>query len=131
MHAPLRHEIDDTDQVRPHVRLSHLVLREALAGGFTAVELAAPPRAMPTARAQSGGTWQWFKSFPPAVYDSLVAHFKQMAGMTPEQREGDGTILVRLAGQDTAITLRVQRNEQGLDVLLLHFPARPAAEAAT
>ena len=37
MNAPLRHDIDDTDQVRPHVRLCHLVLREALAAHLDAI----------------------------------------------------------------------------------------------
>ena len=128
MNAPLRHDIDDTDQIRPHVRLCHLVLREALAAGFTAVELAAPPGAPPTARAQSGGAWKWFMAFPAGVYGSLVAHLKDMAGIPPEQREGQGTILVRLAGQDAAITLRARCNEQGVDELVLTLPAKAVAK---
>jgi hypothetical protein len=131
MNASIRYEIDDTERIQPHVRLCHRILSEALAAGFTAVELAAPPGAGPTARAQSDGSWKPFMAFPAAVYGMLVEHLKHMAGMAPEQRDGDGTFLVQSAGRDAAVNLSARRNDQGFDELVLHFPAKPTAKAAT
>lgn len=131
MNANVRFDIDDTDQVRPHVRLCHLMLSEALAAGFTVVELATRPGAEPTARTQVDGSWQPFMAFPPAVYSMLLNYFKHMAGVAPEQQDAEGMILVRLAGRDASVNLRIRRNEQGVVELVLHFPAKPVTKAAT
>jgi hypothetical protein len=124
MNATSRYDIDDTDRIRPHVRLCHDLLRKRLRSGFTAVELAVPAEALPTARGRMQTDWKPRMTFPVAVYDRLVAHFKQMAG-------SGGTILVRLAGRDASITLVVRPNDQGSEDLVLGVPAtNPAAEAA-
>jgi hypothetical protein len=126
-----RHEIDDTERARPHVRLCHRVLSEALASGFSAVELTTPPGGTPTAHAESGGSWAEFMAFPPAVSELLIEYFKHMAGVPPEQHDADGTILVRAAGRDATIELRTRRNLQGIDELVLRFPARSGGDGAT
>ena len=120
MNAKIRYEINDTDRIRPHIRLCHLILSEALASGFTAVELAATSGSPQQARAQIEGAWKPFMAFPVSVYDALVEHFKQMAG-------ADGTILVQLAGRDASVTLRVRRNAQGSDDLVLSFPTNTSS----
>lgn len=126
-----RHTIDDTVKGRPHVRLCHLILRESLAAGFSLLELTTPPGGTPAARVQLGGSWRPLMTFPPQVYGLLVEHFKQMAGVTREQPEAHGTILVRLAGRDASVTLSARRTAEGPDELLLHFPATAAGQAAT
>ena len=131
MNARTRYEIDDTERIRPHVRLCHRILSEALASGFSAVKLAALPEGMPTARAESEGSWKPFMAFPPAVYGLLVEHFKHMGGVAPEQGDGDGTILVRAAGRDASINLTARRHRQGADELVLHFPVPSVTKAAT
>jgi hypothetical protein len=122
----VQYEIDDTDRVPPHVRLCHVILREGLGAGFTAVELTTPPGAMPIARAMSEGSWKPLMAFPPPVYDQLVQRFKHMAGIAPHLDDTEGTILVRLAGRDATITLHA-RNDQGSEELVLYFPAKPVA----
>ena len=129
MTATARHVIDDTERIRPHVRLCHHILREGLASRFTAVEFNAAPGATPSARAQSDGAWKDFMAFPPPVYGMLVEHLKDMAGFAPEAREAVGTILVRVAGRDASLTLRVRRNEQGSDEGTVAFPSTPVGKA--
>jgi hypothetical protein len=131
MSTPLRYEIDDTDQVRPHVRLCHRILSESLAAGFTAVELATPLGGMPTARAQQAGSWKSFMAFPPAAYRQLIEHFKQMASIAPQEPNGESTSLVRVAGRDASVRVQARRNEAGSDELVLHFPQTSVAGAAT
>jgi hypothetical protein len=60
MNPSIRHTIDDTEQIRPHMRLCHRMLSEALAAGFTAIELATVPGGTPAARALSEGSWKPF-----------------------------------------------------------------------
>jgi hypothetical protein len=122
MDAGIRYDIDDSAANRPHVRLCHRILSEALAGGFAAIELATPPAAMPTARVQVGGEWQWFMAFPPPACRTLVEYLRHMAGVAHKPRDADGTILVRCAGRDAAIALHARRDEQGRDALMLRFP---------
>jgi hypothetical protein len=130
MNASIRYEIDDTERNRPHVRLCHRILSEALAAGFTVVELATPPGAIPTARAQIDGSWKPLMAFPPAVFSMLVEYLRHMASVAPDQRHADGTILVRAAGRDASVTLSVRRNDQGADDLVLSFPTSPVGQAA-
>jgi hypothetical protein len=131
MNPSIRHTIDDTEQIRPHMRLCHRMLSEALAAGFTAIELATVPGGTPTARALSEGSWKPFMAFPPAVYQQLVDHFKQMAGVASAQRAATGTILVRSNGRDASVELEARRNDEYIDELVLHFPARRDVKAAT
>ena len=58
-----RHVIDDTESIRPHVRLCHRILADALAGGYGLVELASPDGEMPIVRAQVGGSWKPLMAF--------------------------------------------------------------------
>ena len=131
MHAETRHEIEDTERSRPHVRLCHRLLREALASGCTTVALGRPPEGMPTARAERGGSWTPLMEFPPAVYGQLVDYFKHMAGVTPGQHRAHGTILVRATGRDASIALSARQNDQGVDELVLRFPTASTGNAAT
>jgi hypothetical protein len=130
MSTVIRYEIDDTEQNRPHVRLCHRILSDALATGVTIVELATPIGALPTARAQIDGSWKPLMAFPPAVFNMLVEHLRHMAGVALDQRHVVGTILVRAAGRDASVALSVQRNDQGSDDLVLSFPTSPVGQAA-
>jgi len=131
MNAGKRFKIDDTEQVQPHIRLCHRILSEALAAGFTTVELTAVPGTAPAARARHEGTWKSFMAFPPPVYGQLVEYFKQMAGAASEGPSADGTILVQAAGRDAAVALRSRRSDHGVEELILHFPATSVGQAAT
>jgi hypothetical protein len=131
MNAGKRFKIDDTEQVRPHIRLCHRILSEGLAAGFTIIELTAAPGTAPAARAQHEGTWKSFMAFPPPVYGQLIEYFKQMAGVASDAPSTDGTILVQAAGRDAAVALRSRRNDQGVEELILHFPATSVDQAAT
>jgi hypothetical protein len=131
MNAGRRFKIDDTEQVRPHIRLCHQILSEALAAGFTSVELTAVPGTVPAARARHEGTWKSFMAFPPPVYGQLVEYFKQMARVASDAPAAEGTILVRAAGRDAAVVLRSRRNDQGVEELILDFPATSVGQAAT
>lgn len=131
MNAPIRHDVDDTEMVRPHIRLCHLLLRESMQAGLTTVEVTTPPGGVPTARALREGSWTPFMTFPTRVYGLLVEHFKHMAGAAPDQPEVEGTILVRLTGRDASVGLRVRRTDQGVDDLTLGFPPKPATQPAS
>jgi hypothetical protein len=129
MSASVRYDIDDDVKAgRPHIRLCHLILRESMVAGLTAVEVTTPPGGLPTARALRDDSWTAFMAFPVQVYGMLVPHFKHMAGVAPDQSDAEGTILVRLAGRDASIDLRVRRTDQGLDELVLGFPPKPTAD---
>ena len=126
MTGNVRHEIDDTPQVRPHVRLCHQMLSEGLTSGFSAVELTPVPDAMPQARVQSAGSWKPYMAFPKAAYSQIVSRLREMAGLAPDEADGDGAILVRWSGREASIALRAQRNEHGEERILLTFPAGAA-----
>lgn len=129
MNHSTRHNIDDTDQIRPHMRLCHRMLSEGLTAGYTAVELATDPGGAATARAQTGGSWKSYMAFPSPVYQQLVVYFKQMAGLASDEPATAGTILVRYSGRDASIKLEARRSDQGADELLLLFPAGRDAAA--
>lgn len=120
MNAGIRYEIDDTSQNRPHVRLCNQILNQGVTGEFASVELVTRPGAMPTARVQVDGSWKPFMAFPPPVFAVMVEHFKHMAGVAQDQH-ADGTILVRTAGRDASVALRVRRDDPGSDALILSF----------
>jgi len=122
MNDTVRYAIDDTDRIRPHMRLCHRILSEGLTAGFPIVELSTPPDGMPTARAQVGDALQPFMAFPPPVYAMLVEYLKQMAGVPQESSDATGTILVRLGERDASVGLSARRDEKGEDELVLHFP---------
>jgi hypothetical protein len=126
MNEDVRYAIDDTDQIRPHMRLCHRLLSEGLTAGFSIVELATPPDGMPTARAQVGDALQPLMAFPPPVYAMLVEYLKQMAGVPQESSDASGTILVRLGGRDASVGFSARRDERGQDELALHFPTEAA-----
>jgi hypothetical protein len=131
MSASVRHDIDDTGPTkRPHIRLCHLILRESMQAGLTTVAVTTPPGGVPTARALRDGSWTSFMAFPAQVYGMLVEHFEHMAGAAPDQPEAKATILVRLAGRDASVGLRVRRTDQGVDDLTLEFPPQPATQTA-
>lgn len=117
-----RHAIDDTEQVRPPVRLCHLILSDSLARGVTSIKVAAGPGTIPTAWAQTGDAWQEYMAFPPAVYVTLLEHFKLMAGLAPEERQAQGTILVRWQGRNASVALSVRPDANGVDEIALLFP---------
>ena len=119
--------IDDTDQVRPAVRLCHLMLREALAHGFATVELTVPDDGPPTARAEQAGEWSSFMAFPEAVYAALVEYLKIMAGVGEDDREAAANILVRVAGRDATIDLELKPDPRGNSTVVLRFPAASTA----
>jgi hypothetical protein len=126
MNAGTRHDIDDTDQIRPHVRLCHQILRDGITTPFAAVHLSTPAGAMPTARVQTQGKWEEYMAFPPPLYGHLVAHFRDMAGVAPEERDAEGTVLVRLAGRDASIRFSARRTEAEGEGIVLTFPVRAA-----
>jgi hypothetical protein len=115
----MRYNIDDTKWVRPHVRLCHLILSEALTRGYTAVKFQVSSGGLPSARAKTTGSWRPFMTFPVPVYKALVAYLKHMAGP-------DGTILVRLADRDASVRLAVRPNSHGSDDIVLRVPDRVA-----
>lgn len=129
MDDAVRYSIDDTELVRPHVRLCHLMLRSALTEGFTAVELTCPPDEMPTARSQRDGRWEWYMAFPPPVYGLVVAYLKRMAGVAEDAHEAEAKILVRLGGRNGEIALTARANDRDGDELVLRFPERWPADA--
>ena len=120
-----RHAIDDTAMIRPHIRLCHRLLAEALVAGYGSVELTSPQGEMPVARAQVDDALKPLMAFPPAVFEMMIAYLKEMAGLPPEQQDASGTIQVRFAGSDASIGLRTRRSGQGAEELVLHFPAAP------
>jgi hypothetical protein len=123
---PTRYVIDDSDRVRPHIRLCHRLLAEALVNGYGTVELVSPPGEMPGARAGVDGAWKPLMAFPSAVHDSLIGYLKEMADLPPGSQVGTCTIQVRLADVDASITVSARRNDQGLEELTLHFPEAKA-----
>ena len=132
MNPSIRHNIDgEADRTeRPHVRLCHRILREALAQHFETVEISTPDGLTAVGRAQVGAEWQDFMAFPLPAYQGLIAHFRQMAAFTPGQAEGDGDIQVHLRGRDASVRLTIRRTNRGADDVLLRFPADSGTDAA-
>lgn len=129
MGEAVRYTIDDTERVRPIVRLCHLILRSGLTEGFSAVDLTCPPDEMPTARSQRDGRWEWYMAFPPPAFGLMVEYFKRMAGVEASAHEAEARILVRLAGRNGEIALTVRTNDRGDDELVLRFPEGWPADA--
>jgi len=131
MNENVFHDIDDTDQIRPHMRLCHLILREGLENEIAEVASTPESTGALAARSKMGDSWKSFMEFTPPQYSTLVDYFKQMAEVSPELFDAEGNILVRLAGRDATIRLRIRRDEGGRDELSLQFPTAVASETAT
>ena len=128
MDEPARYTIDDTEHVRPIVRLCHLILRSGLTEGFTAVELTCPPGEMPTARSERDGRWEWYMAFPSPAYGQMVEYYERMAGVEAGAHEAEATILVRLAGRNATIGFTLRTNDRGDAELVLRFPEGSGAD---
>ena len=129
MSEAMRHVIDDTPAVRPHIRLGHQILREGLGKGYKSIALAAPSGDMPGAQGQRGDGWAPLMAFPPAVYDALVAHLQSMAGISDADGPSGGTILVTLQDRPASVAVMTRRDEGGNAELTLLFPTAAVAVA--
>ena len=102
---------DEATRLRPAVRLVHLLLRECLQGGFTALRLVA---ASGEAQAERAGNWKAIMKFPAGVYDAIVAQFKTMAGAA--ERSGTGeAISLPLSWRGGAVTVSMKVRTAGAE----------------
>jgi hypothetical protein len=90
MNAGNRYEIDDTEQVRPHIRLCHRILSEALAAGFTTVELCAVPGEGPNCSSAERGLVEVVHGLPAGGLRPAyrVLYTLQLARSCPLQNPG-------------------------------------------
>jgi hypothetical protein len=111
------HNIDEIPnegaQLRPIVRLAHLLLRECLDGSFGELRLVSETG---RAEVERGGAWQALMAFPPANYDALVGRFKRMAGMAEPSEIG------------RSATLRLRWRERDVSAVMTGHPATAGRE---
>jgi hypothetical protein len=116
--------------VRPHIRLCHQILAEALKAGYRDLELVSTAGEMPTVRTKLDGDWKSLMAFPQPVYDSIIGYLEEMADIPRDEPAGKGTIHVQLGNADASISATARQNSQGLRELVLHFPKAPNNTAA-
>jgi hypothetical protein len=118
---------DEATRLRPAVRLTHLLLRACLDGGFAEFRLRA---ATGGAEVKKAGAWTPIMKFPPAVYGVLVDQFKIVAGAEHDLVVGDATPLrLRWHGRDVAGTMTPVGTQARVEEIQFRFALSPSPES--
>ena len=118
---------DEATRIRPAVRLTHLLLRTCLDGGFAELRLRASSG---DAEVKKDDTWTPIMKFPGPVYNAVVDQFKTIAGVGQELVAGGATPLrLRWHGHTVPGTMTAGGTQARVEEIHFQFARPPWPES--